>query len=51
MQIEEQKSQISIAIVLKGYPRLSETFIAQEVLSLERAGFSVTIVSLSLIHI
>ena len=46
MQIEEQKSQISIAIVLKGYPRLSETFIAQEVLSLERAGFSVTIVSL-----
>mgnify|MGYP001493843979 CR=1 FL=1 len=27
-----------IAVVLKGYPRLSETFIAQELLGLERAG-------------
>ena len=28
-----------IIVVLKGYPRLSETFIAQELLGLERAGF------------
>ena len=35
-----------IALVLKGYPRLSETFIAQEILELERAGFDVSIVSL-----
>ncbi len=35
-----------IALVLKGYPRLSETFIAQEILELERAGFDISIVSL-----
>lgn len=35
-----------IAIVLKGYPRLSETFIAQEILSLERAGLDLEIWSL-----
>jgi glycosyltransferase involved in cell wall biosynthesis len=35
-----------IALVLKGYPRLSETFIAQEILGLERAGLSLVIVSL-----
>jgi glycosyltransferase involved in cell wall biosynthesis len=35
-----------VAIVLKGYPRLSETFIAQEILSLETSGIDVTIVSL-----
>ena len=29
----------AIAVVLKGYPRLSETFIAQELRELERAGF------------
>lgn len=29
----------TIAVVLKGYPRLSETFIAQELLGLERQGF------------
>ena len=34
------------AIVLKGYPRLSETFIAQEILELERRGLPITIVSL-----
>lgn len=33
-------------VVLKGYPRLSETFIAQEILGLERAGLELTIVSL-----
>ena len=35
-----------IAVVVKGYPRLSETFIAQEILGLERRGLSLTIVSL-----
>jgi glycosyltransferase involved in cell wall biosynthesis len=35
-----------IAVVLKGYPRLSETFIAQEILSLETRGAEITIVSL-----
>ena len=35
-----------IAFVLKGYPRLSETFIAQEILALERRGLDIRIVSL-----
>ncbi|MFD0938778.1 hypothetical protein ACFQ12_26775, partial [Methylobacterium trifolii] len=35
-----------IAIVLKGYPRLSETFIAQELLALEARGLSLDIWSL-----
>ncbi len=35
-----------IAIVLKGYPRLSETFIAQEILELERRGLAFDIWSL-----
>ena len=35
-----------IGVVLKGYPRLSETFIAQEILELEREGFDLEIVSL-----
>ena len=35
-----------IAVLLKGYPRLSETFIAQELLALEQAGIALTIVSL-----
>lgn len=35
-----------ILIVLKGYPRLSETFIAQELLGLERAGFDLTLISM-----
>jgi glycosyltransferase involved in cell wall biosynthesis len=36
----------AIALVLKGYPRLSETFIAQEILALERRGLDLRIVSL-----
>lgn len=32
--------------MLKGYPRLSETFIAQEILNLERAGFKIVLYSL-----
>ena len=35
-----------IATLVKGYPRLSETFIAQEILGLERRGIAQTIVSL-----
>jgi glycosyltransferase involved in cell wall biosynthesis len=35
-----------VAIVLKGYPRLSETFIAQEIEGLERRGLDGLIVSL-----
>lgn len=35
-----------IAVVVKGYPRLSETFIAQELLGLERLGLPIAIVSL-----
>ncbi|MEO3427881.1 glycosyltransferase [Pelagibius sp. CAU 1746] len=34
------------AVILKGYPRLSETFIAQEILALERRGFTLRLVSL-----
>jgi glycosyltransferase involved in cell wall biosynthesis len=35
-----------VAFVLKGYPRLSETFIAQEILALERRGLGILIASL-----
>jgi len=35
-----------IAVVLKGYPRLSETFIAQEILGLEKQGLDLTLISL-----
>ncbi len=36
----------AIAIVLKGYPRLSETFIAQEIAALEALGFDLRLISL-----
>lgn len=36
----------NITLVLKGYPRLSETFIAQEILALEQRGYNVHLVSL-----
>ncbi len=35
-----------LVIVVKGYPRVSETFIAQEIAALERRGIPLTIVSL-----
>lgn len=35
-----------VAFVLKGYPRLSETFIAQEIAALEKRGLDILIVSL-----
>jgi glycosyltransferase involved in cell wall biosynthesis len=36
----------AIGFVLKGYPRLSETFIAQEIRGLEAAGLDIEIISL-----
>ena len=35
-----------VAIVVKGYPRLSETFIAQELVGIQRAGVDFAIISL-----
>ena len=35
-----------IGVVLKGYPRLSETFIAQELRALERRGFALALFSM-----
>jgi glycosyltransferase involved in cell wall biosynthesis len=35
-----------IVVLLKGYPRLSETFIAQELLGLERSGLSLELVAM-----
>lgn len=37
---------MSVCFVLKGYPRLSETFIAQEILALEQRGIDIHIASL-----
>ena len=37
---------LRVAFVLKGYPRLSEAFIAQEIAALERRGLELMIVSL-----
>jgi len=37
---------LRVAFVLKGYPRLSESFIAQEIAALERRGLELLIVSL-----
>ena len=35
-----------LIVVLKGYPRLSETFVAQELLGLEKEGFELVLVAL-----
>jgi glycosyltransferase involved in cell wall biosynthesis len=35
-----------LAVLLKGYPRLSETFIAQEILALQQRGFDLRLISL-----
>ncbi len=37
---------MAVAFILKGYPRLSETFIAQEIRALEARGLDIRIVSL-----
>jgi glycosyltransferase involved in cell wall biosynthesis len=44
--IESPIESIGVEIVVKGYPRLSETFIAQEIRALEAAGLPIRIVSL-----
>ncbi len=36
----------TVAVVLKGYPRLSEAFIAQELHALERRGLALRLYSL-----
>lgn len=36
----------AVAFILKGYPRLSETFIAQEILALEKRGLAISIWSM-----
>lgn len=41
---------LRIAVLVKGYPRLSETFIAQELLGLEARGFALAIWSLRRPH-
>ncbi len=41
-----ERAAPAIAFVLKGYPRLSETFIAQEVRALEERGFALRLVAL-----
>jgi glycosyltransferase involved in cell wall biosynthesis len=38
--------QANIAVILKGYPRLSETFIAQELHALEQRGYRLLLISL-----
>lgn len=43
---EHHRGQPRLAVVLKGYPRLSETFIAQELRALETAGQPLLLVSL-----
>ncbi|MCD7109234.1 glycosyltransferase family 4 protein [Rhizobium sp. DKSPLA3] len=35
-----------IVVILKGYPRLSETFIAQELLGLEQSGLELSLISM-----
>lgn len=35
-----------LVVVVKGYPRVSETFVAQELLALEQRGLALTVVSL-----
>lgn len=42
----EASKQPSILFLLKGYPRLSETFIAQEIRALEQTGLPLRLVSL-----
>ncbi|MDF2367722.1 glycosyltransferase family 4 protein [Sneathiella sp.] len=45
MPTPENESPV-VVVVLKGYPRLSETFIAQELLALQRLGLNLALVSL-----
>lgn len=46
MKVQSLPLRRKLLVVLKGYPRLSETFIAQELLGLEKAGFDLTLISM-----
>jgi glycosyltransferase involved in cell wall biosynthesis len=46
MTVQNVASVSRLIFILKGYPRLSETFIAQEIRALELRGFAIDIVSL-----
>lgn len=46
MPVSVAHKRPTITVVVKGWPRLSETFIAQELLALERAGLCLRIVAL-----
>lgn len=46
IRLDARSGAGTIAVVLKGYPRLSETFIAQELRALELRGFSLALYSL-----
>jgi hypothetical protein len=46
MTVENVAPVSRLIFILKGYPRLSETFIAQEIRALEQRGFAIDIVSL-----
>ncbi len=46
IRMDARSAAGAIAVVLKGYPRLSETFIAQELRALEQRGFSLALYSL-----
>jgi glycosyltransferase involved in cell wall biosynthesis len=46
IRMDARNAAGTIAVVLKGYPRLSETFIAQELRALEQRGFSLLVYSL-----
>lgn len=43
---DPSRSTPSVAVILKGWPRLSETFIAQEILALEQRGIRLRLFSL-----
>ncbi len=36
----------ALGMILKGYPRISETFISNEILLLERLGFNIHLISM-----
>jgi glycosyltransferase involved in cell wall biosynthesis len=42
----KNSSQPTLCFVLKGYPRISETFISNEILLLESLGFNINIISM-----
>jgi glycosyltransferase involved in cell wall biosynthesis len=46
MSSQKSDDGAKLAIVLKGYPRLSETFIAQEIAALEQRGLAPVLISL-----